>query len=70
VDECKPLPIGRNCSQQERDEFEVFDKGAGVREKMVKVLQAQFEEYDLTFSIGGQISFDVFPKVGRCRLTL
>jgi phosphomannomutase len=29
---------------------------------MVKILQTQFEEYNLTFSIGGQISFDVFPK--------
>jgi hypothetical protein len=58
-------PIGRNCSQEERDEFERFDKGAGVREKMVKVLQAQFAEYELTYSIGGQISFDVFPQVGQ-----
>jgi phosphomannomutase len=24
-------PIGRNCSQEERDAFEVFDKEAGVR---------------------------------------
>lgn len=24
-------PIGRNCSQAERDEFEKFDHGAGVR---------------------------------------
>jgi len=24
-------PIGRNCSQEERDEFERYDKGAGVR---------------------------------------
>lgn len=24
-------PIGRNCSQAERDEFERYDKGAGVR---------------------------------------
>ena len=24
-------PIGRNCSQAERDEFEQFDHGAGVR---------------------------------------
>ncbi len=24
-------PIGRNCSQEERDEFERFDQGAGVR---------------------------------------
>lgn len=24
-------PIGRNCSQEERDEFEVYDKSANVR---------------------------------------
>lgn len=30
--------------------------------KMVKVLQTQFAEYNLTYSIGGQISFDVFPQ--------
>lgn len=24
-------PIGRNCSQEERDEFERYDAGAGVR---------------------------------------
>ena len=55
-------PIGRNCNQSERDEFERYDTDARVREKMVKILQTQFEEYNLTFSIGGQISFDVFPK--------
>jgi phosphomannomutase len=55
-------PIGRNCSQSERDEFEKFDLAAGIRAKFVKVLQTQFEEYDLTYSVGGQISFDVFPK--------
>ena len=54
-------PIGRNCSQAERDEFEKYDKQAGVREKFVKVLQTQFAEYDLTYSVGGQISFDLFP---------
>ncbi|WIA33551.1 hypothetical protein OEZ86_006675 [Tetradesmus obliquus] len=55
-------PIGRNCSQEERDAFEVFDKEAGVRPKMVEVLRKEFAEYNLTYSIGGQISFDVFPQ--------
>jgi len=54
-------PIGRNCSQAERDEFEKFDAGAGVRLKMVEVLQREFADLNLTYSIGGQISFDVFP---------
>ena len=55
-------PIGRNCSREERDEFEVFDKTAGVRKAFVEKLRAEFGHDELTFSIGGQISFDVFPK--------
>ena len=33
-----------------------------VRKALVEKLSAKFEKYNLTFSIGGQISFDVFPK--------
>lgn len=55
-------PIGRNCSQEERCAFEKFDDGAGVRKKMVAKLREEFSDYGLTYSIGGQISFDVFPK--------
>lgn len=32
-------PIGRNCSSQERDDFEKFDKENGIRQKFIKVLQ-------------------------------
>jgi len=55
-------PIGRNCSQSERVEFEQYDKKTGVRDKMIRVLQEKFGDYQLTYSIGGQISFDVFPN--------
>lgn len=55
-------PIGRNCSQEERDEFEQYDKIHNVRKQMVEKLRNEFAEYKLTFSIGGQISFDVFPQ--------
>lgn len=112
-------PIGRNCSQAERDEFEKFDHGAGVRscsfhfgwsqhlllsivsgnsgrehciifsllsttgtahsrdqhlqsasrpltvvcrKKFVETLKHKFSHLGLTYSIGGQISFDVFPQ--------
>ncbi|KAL3814855.1 hypothetical protein ACJIZ3_016123 [Penstemon smallii] len=55
-------PIGRNCSQEERDEFEKYDKVHNVRAKMVSVLREKFAHFNLTFSIGGQISFDVFPQ--------
>uniref|UniRef100_A0AAV1TRK7 Phosphomannomutase n=1 Tax=Peronospora matthiolae TaxID=2874970 RepID=A0AAV1TRK7_9STRA len=55
-------PIGRNCSQEERDEFEKYDHIHKIREVFVEKLRAEFPQYNLTFSIGGQISFDVFPK--------
>ncbi|KAM0554082.1 hypothetical protein ACHAPJ_006880 [Fusarium lateritium] len=54
-------PVGRNASTQERNDFEKFDKDAKVREKFVAVLKERFGHLGLTFSIGGQISFDVFP---------
>jgi hypothetical protein len=34
----------------------------GVRGAFVKVLQERFVDYGLTYSIGGQISFDIFPN--------
>eukprot|EP00884_Botryococcus_braunii_P004433 jgi/Botrbrau1/13991/Bobra.150_1s0003.1 len=55
-------PIGRNCSQEERDEFEQFDLKTGIRKTMVQILKEKFAHLGLTYSIGGQISFDVFPK--------
>jgi phosphomannomutase len=64
-------PIGRNCTQEERDAFEIFDKEHKIREKLIAELRAEFDPTvlpknatfpELQFSIGGQISFDVFPK--------
>jgi len=55
-------PIGRNCSQAEREDFEKYDLKEHIREKFVQVLQEKFADLDLTYSIGGQISFDVFPR--------
>ncbi|KAI4295044.1 hypothetical protein MLD38_040683 [Melastoma candidum] len=55
-------PIGRNCSQEERVEFEKYDKVHNIRPKMVSILREKFAHLNLTFSIGGQISFDVFPN--------
>ena len=89
-------PIGRNCSREERNDFEKFDlehkvgprrppctlrpaalrarsepaalraratpRLAQVRETMVAKLKQEFADYKLTYSIGGQISFDLFPQ--------
>ncbi|EAR87425.2 phosphomannomutase (macronuclear) [Tetrahymena thermophila SB210] len=54
-------PIGRNCSQQERDEFEKFDLQHNIRKNLISKLESEFPDLNLKYSIGGQISFDVFP---------
>merc|ERR1712046_540256 len=55
-------PIGRNCSREERNDFEKFDNENLIRKKMIEAMKVEFADYDLPYSIGGQISFDVFPK--------
>mmetsp|Transcript_19113 Transcript_19113/g.46911 ORF Transcript_19113/g.46911 Transcript_19113/m.46911 type:complete len:256 (-) Transcript_19113:309-1076(-) len=55
-------PIGRNCSRPERNAFEEFDRKANIRRTMVSALKKEFADWKLTYSIGGQISFDVFPE--------
>jgi len=54
-------PIGRNASQEERNAYEKFDKEHGIRVKFVEALKEKFAHLGLTYSIGGQISFDIFP---------
>tara|TARA_X000000950_G_C13850236_1_gene634170 strand:- start:86 stop:844 length:759 start_codon:yes stop_codon:yes gene_type:complete len=65
-------PIGRSCNQKERIEFEEYDKKNKVRENMILKIKERWSEYltsnnikdlpEIQFSIGGQISVDVFPK--------
>lgn len=55
-------PVGRNCTQEERIEFFEYDNEHKVRETMVKAMEEKFgRSFGLKFSIGGQISIDVFP---------
>lgn len=54
-------PVGRNASIQERNDYEAYDKVHKIRETFVEKLRERFGHLGLTFSIGGQISFDVFP---------
>ena len=42
-------------------DFEKYDLENGIRKKFVSVLENEFKDFGLKFSIGGQISFDVFP---------
>ena len=54
-------PVGRQCSRDERNTFNVYDQKHNVRKNMIDALKKEFHDIDLTYSIGGQISFDVFP---------
>nr|OQO23354.1 Phosphomannomutase [Rachicladosporium sp. CCFEE 5018] len=54
-------PIGRNASIQERKDFNKFDLEHGIRPKFIEALRKEFPHLSLTYSIGGEISFDVFP---------
>ena len=55
-------PIGRSCSQKERDEFDSWDKIYKIREQIIDQIKNELPELDLHFSIGGQISIDIFPR--------
>jgi len=54
-------PIGRNCSRDERNDYEKFDLKNNIRKNMVQAMKMEFSDLDMTYSIGGQISFDCFP---------
>jgi phosphomannomutase len=55
-------PIGRNCSREERNDYEKYDLANDIRKNMVKAMSEKFSDLKLKYSIGGQISFDVFPQ--------
>merc|ERR1712136_582260 len=48
----------------ERNDFEKFDLANNIRKTMVEKMKAEFADLNMTYSIGGQISFDVFPTWG------
>lgn len=55
-------PVGRQCSYEERIEFNKLDNEQSIRQKMVSDLEKEFSDIDITFAIGGMISIDAFPK--------
>lgn len=54
-------PIGRDCNYQERLDFNKYDLQHGIRKKLIQELQHQFSHLNLNYSLGGQISIDIFP---------
>lgn len=60
-------PVGRSCSQVERDQFNAYDNEHQIRRKFIEELDRRFgpnsdEPLGLVYAIGGQISFDAFPQ--------
>jgi phosphomannomutase len=55
-------PIGRSCTQLERENFYKWDQTNNIRENIIEQIQNDVKHLDLQFSIGGQISIDIFPK--------
>lgn len=55
-------PIGRNCTYEERLQFAKLDEEKKIRQQMVKAYEQEFADFGLQFSIGGQISIDIFPR--------
>lgn len=51
-------PVGRSCSQAQRDEFAAYDKEHKIRENFVKDLKQQFPDLGLVFSIGNELPFN------------
>ncbi|KAI0399179.1 eukaryotic phosphomannomutase [Xylaria palmicola] len=54
-------PIGRNANLAERLAFEKYDLEHGIRPTFIQKLKEAFPDLALTYSIGGQLSFDIFP---------
>ena len=52
--------VGRNCTQEQREDFFEWDEEKGERKKISTFLKHKFPELDAV--IGGQISIDIYPK--------
>jgi len=52
--------IGRNCSQQKREEYYNWDKTQQERANICEVLMKKFPHIEA--SVGGQISIDIYEK--------
>ena len=52
--------VGRNCTQEQREEYYEWDKEKGERKKISTFLKHKFKDLDAV--LGGQISIDIYPK--------
>jgi len=55
-------PIGRGCTQEERESFYLYDQEYRIRECLRERLFGYKEFQEMEISIGGQISIDIYPR--------
>ena len=55
-------PIGRSCNKEERYNFYLYDKQHKIRKNIISLISKELSDLDLQYSIGGEISIDIFPK--------
>lgn len=51
--------VGRNCTTAQRENYVIWDKKSGEREKIIEELRTKFKGWGLSFRLGGQISIDI-----------
>jgi phosphomannomutase len=51
--------VGRNASQEDREDYALFDKKASERRLFASVLNTKYED-QITAVVGGEISIDIF----------
>ena len=56
-------PVGRNASNQERNEFEAYDKQHQIRATMIEGLKKEFPDYGLTYVPAMRILPHAFTSV-------
>ena len=55
-------PVGRNANHQDREKFSLADKKYSIREKVLeKLLSVPELAQNLSFSLGGSTSIDIYP---------
>ena len=52
--------VGRDCTQEQREDYNKYDTEKGERKRISEVIKRQFPDLDAV--IGGQISIDIYPK--------
>ena len=55
-------PIGRNAMESDREKWIKIDKKWMIREMFIDQFRADFSTDEITIKLGGETSFDIYPK--------